>query len=753
MICINTPGSYQCECTKGYKLDHDCNEEYLDNDKCKANQVCEDIDECMNYNDNKCPNNTKCVNTEGSFKCECLPGFTDKDPKNPGKKCEDIDECKNKELNKCSKYATCTNTMGSYNCTCTDGYEGDGIHCIPRKICDFNDHLCVKEARCVPCNDNNQECYKTTNRPAYYQCHCPIGFRGDGLKNGTGCIDIDECEGDNITHNICGDHAECINLPGRFECKCNTGYALIKRYGKNVCVNINECSLRKGIDKGAHDCSDNAICHDTDGSYDCICKNGFDTDPVFKGHTDNGCIDKRPPEVVPFGDKNMRLNQYSSYVEKGIQILHSRNDNSKHKYHVEWDPVLQYEYLLDVGYFKRAVNYTVSVPSNTKTPIQNTHRNVEIVDINECIVPKDKFPSKFHPLCHNLANCINTNGSYTCQCREGYQCKDCDGFTKEAATRNWKDEPWYNHKPVGINGGTGCIDTKPPKITLIGPDTVEISLCKCGTLVEEARLPLENELCSKPKDGKCYSAYDENDGDLTTKVIVTHRQLDNKTWEYNYTVSDSAGNTSPTIRRRVQVIDLDLANEMKIRKILDDRLSHRVNILNYRVNEHSRAALFIASIVILIIVSSLMIFGLFWKVYYMFLYIISPVALMSNKIGFEMGMDTYLRVRSIGAMNDLERKRRIIAQWTELYDIINGQDSDDNNNGNSSSRSVSEDEEGVEAIADDDDRDTHLGDSTRDSINTAEDEEEEEEEEGESGEGQEESGEGEEDDDEEEEDE
>lgn len=38
----------------------------------------------------------------------------------------DIDECK---TNPCSQYASCLNTNGSYVCTCINGYTGDGNNC------------------------------------------------------------------------------------------------------------------------------------------------------------------------------------------------------------------------------------------------------------------------------------------------------------------------------------------------------------------------------------------------------------------------------------------------------------------------------------------------------------------------------------------------------------------------------------------------------------------------------------------------
>lgn len=78
MVCVNTPGSYKCVCKKGFVIDHECDEDYLDNDKCKATQTCLDINECITLN--PCPENSECINTIGSYKCKCLNGFRDIDP-------------------------------------------------------------------------------------------------------------------------------------------------------------------------------------------------------------------------------------------------------------------------------------------------------------------------------------------------------------------------------------------------------------------------------------------------------------------------------------------------------------------------------------------------------------------------------------------------------------------------------------------------------------------------------------------------
>ena len=44
-------------------------------------------------------------------------------------KCVDIDECKLK-LSNCAENAECINTEGSYECQCKTGFQGNGIICI-----------------------------------------------------------------------------------------------------------------------------------------------------------------------------------------------------------------------------------------------------------------------------------------------------------------------------------------------------------------------------------------------------------------------------------------------------------------------------------------------------------------------------------------------------------------------------------------------------------------------------------------------
>lgn len=86
-----------------------------------------DVDECQHEGDlngHHCHSNTKCVNTPGSYECECLPGYKQVDKFN----CAEVDECSTNAHN-CDPNAECINTPGSYQCVCHEGYTGDGYSC------------------------------------------------------------------------------------------------------------------------------------------------------------------------------------------------------------------------------------------------------------------------------------------------------------------------------------------------------------------------------------------------------------------------------------------------------------------------------------------------------------------------------------------------------------------------------------------------------------------------------------------------
>ena len=73
--CVNTPGSWQCQCPPGHELTSDGAE-------------CKDIDECS-YTSGVCSNGV-CENMMGTYQCICDEGYRQVDG---GSSCEDINEC------------------------------------------------------------------------------------------------------------------------------------------------------------------------------------------------------------------------------------------------------------------------------------------------------------------------------------------------------------------------------------------------------------------------------------------------------------------------------------------------------------------------------------------------------------------------------------------------------------------------------------------------------------------------------------
>uniref|UniRef100_A0A0K0DXB5 Phosphoglycerate mutase (2,3-diphosphoglycerate-independent) n=1 Tax=Strongyloides stercoralis TaxID=6248 RepID=A0A0K0DXB5_STRER len=105
-----------------------------------------------------------------------------------------------------------------------------------------------------------------------YMCSCPPGVK----RNNEGiCTIFNECL--KTSDNDCGDNAYCIDQEEGYTCQCNPGFVDLSsdvyRPGR-VCVKkVNECASPKIYNV---DCHKNADCHDTDDSYKCICRTGYE---------------------------------------------------------------------------------------------------------------------------------------------------------------------------------------------------------------------------------------------------------------------------------------------------------------------------------------------------------------------------------------------------------------------------------------------------------------------------------------------
>ncbi|XP_077027545.1 sushi domain-containing protein 1 isoform X3 [Agelaius phoeniceus] len=115
-------------------------------------------------------------------------------------------------------------------------------------------------------------------------CICNYGFVGNGR---THCQDKDECQIG--ASKICGNHTLCHNTHGSFYCVCLDGYrasnnnkTFIPNDGTN-CTDIDEC-------EEAELCGHNARCVNTEGSYMCYCNDGYKLETGERSFRQDGNI-------------------------------------------------------------------------------------------------------------------------------------------------------------------------------------------------------------------------------------------------------------------------------------------------------------------------------------------------------------------------------------------------------------------------------------------------------------------------------
>ncbi|CAK9820357.1 FBN2 [Anthophora quadrimaculata] len=464
-VCYNQPGGYSCA-----KLPKPITRKLVTtplpaspNQKCSPgskfvrNRGCIDIDECREIED-ACSSNEECVNTRGSYTCNCKIGFR---RDNLTQACVDINECQMQEDN-CLPTQRCDNTIGSYTCTrflpCGTGYTlnaateicedddecllgthdcGAGYHCrntIGSYRCDRNSRVPVSQPRVGTTTTTTTTPSTTTltitpvTSSPQISHNCPNGF---DPRTGGQCVDIDECE---INPNLCGKTMRCINTLGSYRCVsrvlCGNGYVLDPLTGQ-YCVDVDECA------DGTHECTADQTCVNRLGGYACSCPPGHVTGP------DKNCID---------------IDECSLYGN--ICGTNSQCENTVGSYRCNCDSGFE---------------TTVSFAGN------------ECQDIDEC----QRNPG----LCQHM--CFNTWGSYRCNCKSGFRlnpdnrsCTDVDECTEFKG----------NNLCMGICENTpGSYVCKCPDGYKLGLDSrscEDIDECKAGHVCRGA-----DEICTNTRGG------------------------------------------------------------------------------------------------------------------------------------------------------------------------------------------------------------------------------------------------------------
>ncbi|XP_016371582.1 adhesion G protein-coupled receptor E2-like [Sinocyclocheilus rhinocerous] len=317
--CINTVGSYYCQCHEGFTTLSTHNFTQADSISCK------DINECV-VGSADCGPNTICVNSEGGYKCTCATGYISSNS-GQGVQCIDIDECVVGSAD-CGPNTKCVNSEGGYKCTCATGYissnSGQGVQCIDINECVDGSPDCGPNTKCV-------------NSEGGYNCTCATGYISSNGKEifnagqGVQCIDRDECN----DPSFCGNHASCHNTAGGFYCICDAGFRL--KSGETNFTDTSElcesvCDIDKSICGGG-------VCKNSKDGHECLCSLGF----TNYGHKQMKCTELKCDRLLSESKASQaspKLTKLTSLMNNSCQVL-SQSESVRNNTQVDGEKLLE----------------------------------------------------------------------------------------------------------------------------------------------------------------------------------------------------------------------------------------------------------------------------------------------------------------------------------------------------------------------------------------------------------------------------
>ncbi|XP_017265268.1 fibulin-2 [Kryptolebias marmoratus] len=457
--CINTPGSFRCECFPGYVLQEDgftCAQEAAHEENrlreddreeaasplppphqpavplnpCEGNSICEQ----------------QCTPVAGRPQCSCRPGFS---LRADGRSCEDVNECLSPRA--CQPNERCVNAAGSYACqrliTCPPGYQINNDICEDINECEQRAHNCGPGFECV----NTEGLFRCSP-----QTLCPAGFKRGTQGN---CVDVDEC---GALTQPCSSGYSCINTAGSYVCSrkivCSSGYYAGPDGSR--CVDVNEC------ENGLHRCGEGQLCQNLPGSYRCECQTGYQFDSLRRMCVDinecwrfSGRLCAQTCENTP--------GSYQCTCASGFRLA-ADGKNCEDVNECLTSPCSQ-----------ECANIYGSYQCYCRKGYRLREDGLTCEDIDEC-------SQSLGHLC--TYKCVNVPGSYQCACPEygytmspnGRSCRDID----ECATGAYncsRTDTCYN-----IQGGYRCLSLSCP------PNYRKVSDTRCERISCPSHLECQN---------------------------------------------------------------------------------------------------------------------------------------------------------------------------------------------------------------------------------------------------------------------
>uniref|UniRef100_A0A8K9XCA5 Latent transforming growth factor beta binding protein 2 n=1 Tax=Oncorhynchus mykiss TaxID=8022 RepID=A0A8K9XCA5_ONCMY len=400
--------------------------------------------------------------------------------------CQDINECL---MNGICKNAECLNTRGSYRCTCKPGYMLDPArsHCVSDKAVSDQRGMCYRSAsagicslplaqhitkqicccsrvgkawgtaceRCpLPDTDHFKEICPAGHGYTYSRSDVQISLRQleeEELRR-TGVsweaqnpshpqlpqqpaqppqqlphvpqiphqcqyllTDIDKCS---ITPTICG-HGLCVPVQTGYTCYCDPGYKLSAL--QTNCIDVNECE--------GDPCGGKGRCVNTFGSYTCQCYSGY-SQVITQNR--KFCQDINECDMANKCQDGDCVNTEGSYTCE-----------CKSGYAKSWKGPCE-----DVDECQgpspcpsgRCVNTPGSFQCQACGPGFRAASG-RCLDVNECLDQS---------ACAH-GRCVNSEGSYSCSCYQGYQASldnsSCQAFEAQGVlinVVNSEEEWWFN---------------------------------------------------------------------------------------------------------------------------------------------------------------------------------------------------------------------------------------------------------------------------------------------------------------------